>query len=154
MALGEVKWFAQALLDLGNKLHNLGSDDLRVGLIDVSVTPVVGTSAPHWNGVGSTNFFASQVGTGGTSYTGPVALIGQSWSIAPGYPVLRANDVTLPLDALGFTNARWGILFNNTDVNKRALAFADLGVVRSIVASELILDWFSASNDILSLAQN
>lgn len=33
MATGTIKWFSQGLLDLGNKIHNLGSDSLEMGIV-------------------------------------------------------------------------------------------------------------------------
>ena len=44
MANGDIKWFAQGLLDLGNKIHDLDSDDLRVGFITSAVTPALSLS--------------------------------------------------------------------------------------------------------------
>lgn len=44
MAAGDFKWFAQALHDLGNKIHDLDNDDLRMGIV-TGVTPAVNTAA-------------------------------------------------------------------------------------------------------------
>lgn len=49
MAQGTMKWFAQGLHDLGNKLHDLDTDDWRMGIV-TGVTPAVNTAAPHWGG--------------------------------------------------------------------------------------------------------
>lgn len=151
MATGDVKWFAQALHDLGAKIHNLGADDLRLGIITSAATPTSTTAAPHWGGTGTTNLATSQVATGGTEYTGPVALSGESWTVVSGVPTLRADVVSLAQDAAGFTNGRWGIIYNNTDANKRAVAFVDLGSDRSIADGPLSIDWNGATNDILTL---
>jgi hypothetical protein len=62
--------------------------------------------------------------------------------------------VTIAQDAAGFTNARWGIIYNNTDANKRAIAFIDLGSDRSIVSGSLTLDWSGATNDVLTITQS
>lgn len=154
MATGDVKWFGQGLHDLGNKIHDMDGDDWRLGLITSAATPSVTTAAPHWGGTGTTNFSTNQVGTGGTSYTGPVALASEAWTLVSGVPTFRADVVTLAQDASGFTNARWGIIYNNTDANKRAVAFIDLGSDRSIVTGPLAIDWSGASNDILTLTQS
>lgn len=151
MATGDVKWFAQALHDLGAKVHNLGADDLRLGIITSAVTPATTTAAPHWGGTGTTNLATSQVTTGGTSYTGPVALTSESWTVVANVPTFRADVVSLAQDAAGFTTGRWAIIYNNTDANKRALAFVDLGADRSLVDGPLTIDWNGATNDILTL---
>lgn len=39
MATGDIKWFAQGLLDLGNKIHNLSSDVLNLGIVTTTAVP-------------------------------------------------------------------------------------------------------------------
>jgi hypothetical protein len=153
MATGDIKWFAQGLLDLGNKIHDMDGDDWRVGLVTSAVTPLLSTAAPHWGGTGTTNWSSSQVPTG-TGYSGPIALTSESWSLVSNVPTFRADVVVVPQDASGFTTARWGIVYNNTDANKRAVAFIDLGTDRSIVGGSLTLDWNGATNDILTITQS
>ncbi len=154
MAAGDIKWFAQGLLDLGNKIHNLSSDTLKVGIATSTTAPTVGTAAPHWGGTGTTNFASNQVGTGGTSYTGPKTLASQSWSSVSNVPTLRATDISMAQDASGFTNGRYGIIYNDTDANKRALAFIDFGSDRSLVTGSLTIDFGGAGTDILTLTQS
>jgi len=61
--------------------------------------------------------------------------------------------VTLAQDASGFTNGRWGIIYNNSDTNKRAIAFVDFGSDRSLVSGAITIDWNGATNDILTITQ-
>jgi hypothetical protein len=154
MAAGDIKWFAQGLLDFGNKIHNLSSDVLKLGIVTSTTAPTVGTAAPHWGGTGTTNFASNQVGTGGTSYTGPKTLTSQSWSSVSNVPTLRATDIAMAQDASGFTNGRYGIIYNDTDANKRALAFIDFGADRSLVTGSLTIDFGGAGTDILTLTQS
>jgi hypothetical protein len=155
MAVGDIKWFAQGLHDLGSKLHNLGSDALKIGLITSATTPTVGATAPHFGGSGTTNMATNQVAAG-TSYTaGGPTLSSVTWSNVGGtVPTLRAAAVTVAQDATGFTAARWGIIYNNTNAAKQALAFVDLGSDRSIQAGSLTLDWSGANDDILTITQS
>ena len=152
MATGDIKWFQQAVLDLGNKIHGLGADDLRLGIVTSATVPALGTAAPHWGGTGTTNFATTQVGTGG-GYTGPIALAGVTWTNVAGVLTLRANDVVIPQNASGFANGAWGIIYNDTDANKRAIAFVELsaGGTLSIVSGSQTIDWQGASNDVLRL---
>lgn len=154
MAVGDIKWFAQALHDLGNKIHDLDGDTLKLGIVTSTVTPALSTAAPHWGGTGTTNLATNQVATGGTSYTGPQTLASKTWAVVSNVPTFRADVVTLAQDASGFTNGRWGIIYNDTDANKRALAFVDLGSDRSLVSGSLTIDWSGANNDILTLTQS
>lgn len=144
MATGDVTWFDQALLDLGEKVHDLSSDTLKLGLVTSVVTPATTTSNPAWGAGGSTNLSTNAVATA-TAWTGPVTLASVTWTIVAGTPTLDAADPSqIAQDASGFTNARWGIIYNDTDASKRALLFIDLGSDRSIVSGPLSIT-FNAS---------
>lgn len=151
MASGDVRWFASALHDLGNKVHDLDTDDWRLGIITTVATPAVNTAAPHWGGTGTTNFATNQVATAGTSYTGPVVLTAEAWALGATGATMDFADVSLAQDASGFTNGRWGIIYNNTDANKRCLGYVDLGSDRSLVTGSLTIT-MNASG-VLALAQ-
>ena len=151
MASGDFKWFAQGLHDLGNKIHDLDSDDWRMGIITTATTPAVNTAAPHWGGTGTTNMSTNQVATGGTSYTAPIVLTSEAWTLNATGANMDCADITLAQDASGFTNGRWGIVYNNTDANKRCVGYLDLGSDRSLVAGSLTIT-MNASG-ILSLSQ-
>lgn len=152
MARGDIKWFAQGLHDLGNKLHDLDSDDIRMGIVTSTTTPAINTAAPHWGGTGTTNFATNQVATG-TAYTGPIALT-ETWTLTAAGADFRLTDVTIAQDAGGgFSNGAWGIIFNNTDANKRAIAYVDLGGPVGNVSGPIDFAWNGATNDVLRLAQ-
>lgn len=151
MASGDFKWFAQGLHDLGNKIHDLDADDFRIGIITTATTPAVNTAAPHWAGTGTTNMSTNQVVTTGTSYTAPLVLASEAWALTATGAAMDVADITLAQDASGFTNGRWGVVYNNTDANKRAIGYLDLGSDRSLVAGSVTIT-MNASG-ILSLAQ-
>lgn len=156
MAQGDIKWFQQAALDLGKKLHDLSADTLKLGIIkgagDSGVDPTQDLADPRWGAGGGTNLSSSQVATGGSSYTAPISLSNRSFTLVAGKPTLRADIIELAQDASGFTNGRWGIVYNDTDSGKRALGYVDFGSARSLVAGPLNIDWFGATNDILELS--
>ena len=152
MATGDVKWFQQWVLDLGNKIHNLASDALQLGIVTTATVPSMSTAGPHWGGTGTTNFATNQVGTGG-GYTGPITLASVTWTNVSGVLTLRATDVVIPQNASGFTNGAYGIIFNNTDANKRAIAYVELSAAgtSSIVSGSLTIDWQGAGTDVLRI---
>jgi len=154
MATGTVKWFAQGLHDLGNKIHDLDGDDWRLGIVTSTTVPTVGTAAPHWGGTGTTNFATNQVALA-TAYTGPIVLTTESWTVVSSVPTFRADPVTIAQDAGGFTNGAYGIIYNNTDTNKRAIAYVELSAAGtlSLAAGSVTIDWAGATNDILTLTQ-
>lgn len=152
MATGDIKWFQQALLDLGNKIHNLSSDVLMLGIVTNATVPSMATPAPHWGGTGTTNFATNQVGVGG-GYTGPVALAGVSWSNVSGVITLRATDPVIAQNAAGFANGAYAIIYNSTDPNKRALGFIELSEAGelSIVSFSFTIDFQGAGTDVLRI---
>jgi hypothetical protein len=155
MAAGDIVWFDQAMLDLGKEVHDLTNDTLKLGIVksaaNAGIDPVASTADPRWGAGGSTNLSSSEVATGGSSYTGPQTLTTKTWTLVSGKGTLRADVVSLAQDASGFTNGRWGILYNDTAAGKQALAYVDLGSDRSLVTGPLTIDWNGATNDILTL---
>ncbi len=143
MALGDVVWFDQALANVAAKKLNLATsgDTVKLGIITDAVTPVATTADPRWGSGGSTDLSSSQVATGGTKYTGPITLASVTGGLSGGKFVLDAADVTIDQDSSGFTNGRWGILFDDTSAGKEAIAFVDLGAARSIVSGPLEIKW-------------
>lgn len=153
MARGDVKWFAQALHDLGNKIHDMDADDFRLGIVTNVTAPAIDTPAPHWGGTGTTNFAANQVAWA-TGYDGPIVLATEQWTLIAGGPRWRVTgDVTIPQDAGGFTNGYWGIIYNNTDANKRAIGYIDLGGPAGNQSGPINIEWNGANQDVLSLTQ-
>lgn len=128
MATGNVKWFAQGLADLGNKIHNLATDQFMLGIVSNTTVPAINTAAPHWGGTGTTNFATNQVSTAGTSYTGPKVCSSPTWTLNASGANMDWADINFQLaqDAAGFTNGAWGIIYNNTDANKRAIGFMEI----------------------------
>ena len=155
MATGTVKWFAQALHDLGNKIHDLDTDTLRLGIVTTTTVPAVNTSAPHWGGTGTTNFATNQVSTGGTSYTAPITLGTKEWTLNATGAIFGAAVVTLNQDASGFTNGAYGIIYNDTDANKRAIGYIELSAAGtlSLVSGNVEINWSGAGDDILQISQ-
>lgn len=152
MAQGSLKWFAQGLHDLGNKIHDLDTDDWRMGIV-TGVTPAVNTAAPHWGGTGTTNYATSQVATTGTSYTGPIVLTSEAWALTATGASMDFADFALAQDASGFTNGAYGIVYNNTDVNKRAIGYIELSATNAAsLVSGAITFTFNASGT-LALTQ-
>jgi hypothetical protein len=140
MAAGDFKWFSQGLHDLGNKIHDLDNDDWRLGIVTTVTVPTVNTTAPHWGGTGTTNFATTQVSTAG-GYTGPIALTTEAWTKTATGGTMDFDDVTVPQNAGGFSNGAWGIIYNNTDANKRAIGYVEISAAgtASIVGGSLTL---------------
>lgn len=156
MATGTMKWFAAGLLGLGNKLHNLSSDVLKLGIVTTATVPAVGTADPCWGAGGTTNFSTNQVATGGTQYTGPKTLASVTWTSVSNVPTLRATDISMTIDASGFTNGAYGIIYNDTATNKNCLGWVELSSAGtlSLVAGGVTIDWGGAGTDLLTITQS
>lgn len=155
MAAGDIVWFDQALVELGSETFNLAADTIKLGLVksaaNSGIDPSAATSDPCWGAGGSTNLSSYQVATGGTSYTGPITLASVTWALASGKAKLDAADVTINADASGFTNARWGIIYDDSATDKNALGYVDLGGDKSIASANLVITWNASG--ILTLDQ-
>ncbi len=150
MATGDVFWFDAGLNRLLRGELDMDGGNVKLGFITSAATPSKTAADPRWGAGGSTNYSTNQVGTGGTSYTGPVTIGSPTIAVSTPDIFFRGNIVTLAQDASGFTNARWGILFQD-DANDYAIAYIDLGSDRSLVAGQVQIDWNGANNDILKL---
>lgn len=134
MASGDVTFFHQFKVDMGNKIHDLDSDTWKVGFITSAVTPAANDAAPHWAGTGTTNYATNQVTPGGNYATGGPSLASVSFSNSGGTVTWSAQKISIASDAGNPTNARWGIVYNSTDANKRAAAILDFGSARDLTA--------------------
>lgn len=127
MAAGDITVYHQFKIDLGNKIHDLDSDTWKVGFITSAVTPAVADAEPHWGGTGTTNLSTNQVTPGGNYATGGVTLTTMAFTNSAGTVSWKADKIVIAQNASNPTNARWGILYNNTDTNKRCAAILDFG---------------------------
>jgi hypothetical protein len=149
---GDVVWFYAAAHALGTKQFDLSTDVLKMGITKGLTTPSATTAAPHWGGVGSVDFSTEEVNKGSV-YTGPITLSNKSFNFDASGVYLAADNILLNMDvASGFFDGTYGVIFNATDVKKRALAFVYLGTV-NLSRAPFALDWFGPQNKVLSLVQ-
>lgn len=154
MASGDIKWISGGLLAIGNKVHNLGSDTFKVGLVTSVVTPAIADTDGRWGAGGSVNYSTNQVTPGGNYATGGPTLAGVTWTNVANVPTFRATDVSILQNAGNPTNARWGIIYNDTDASKRAIAFIDFGSDRNLTTGDFTINFGGAGTDVLTLTQS
>ena len=137
MARGDVTVFDEFTINLGQEKHTLASDTIKVGFVTNGVTPAAGDTTPTWS-----DYSASEVGTGGGYSAGGFTLSGVTFTEAAGVATLDdTGNIALAQNAAGFTNAYWGIIYNDSEGGKAAIAFVDLGGPVSEVAGPVALNW-------------
>jgi hypothetical protein len=128
MAQNDVEAFDEFLYDLCLAEHNLDTGVLKLGLCDSSLTtPVKTTAIPHWGGTGTTDMSADEALTTGT-YTGPITLSNPTVTNSAGTIQLDWDDpAAMIADPLNDTAVQWGIVYNDSHVDKHCIGWVDLG---------------------------
>jgi len=144
MAAGDSTIFDQFWENIAEKVHNLGSDTLKLGLTNGTTVPIKTIADPRWGAGGTTNFAAEEVAAGGSYTAGGEALVSVTSALSTSVYVLNANDILVwVLQAGSPTNARYAILYNNTDAGKHAILAIDLGVVKDLTLVDIPITWNS-----------
>lgn len=142
MASGDVVFFDQYLVDVQEGVHNQETDSFKVGLIADSTSPPIATSAdPRWGSGGTTDFSADEVTPGGNYTTGGPAAANPAVTLSGGAGVFDADDISITQNASNPTNARWGILYNDTAAGKNCLGYVDLGSTIDLSAGDFSITW-------------
>lgn len=136
MAAGDVITFQQFYLDLGNGAHNLGSDTLKVAIIDNSETISAALANPHFGGTGTTDLSLAEVaGTGGYT-TGGITCANKTFGLSGGAAVLDFDDPAWTKAASSPTDCYYALLYNNHTA-KKCICAIDLGGPVSLIAKDI-----------------
>lgn len=134
MAEGDFTFFDQFETDKWNKVHDI-DDTWKMALITSATTPSATDAAPHFGGTGTTDLSTNECTAGGNYTAGGPTLANAAISVASSIHKLDWDDVSIAINASNPTDARWGIVYNDTDANKRCMGFVDLGSVRDLTAA-------------------
>ena len=142
MAQGDVVFFDQFLVDSMEKVHNLESDTIKLALVDDTTTPATTTAVPCWGSGGTTNFSSNEVTAGGNYSAGGAACANPTVALSGGAATFDTDDpATWSQHASNPTDARWGILYNDTATNKNAIGYVDLGSAFNMTTGDLTVAW-------------
>ena len=141
MAQGDVVVFAQAKLDLGLEGYQLETDVIKLGLITSAVSPSETTSDPRWGAGGGTNLSSSQVTPGGNYASGGPTIANNTYTLSSVTTTFDGDNISITQNASNPTNARWGILWDDTAAGDQALAYLDLGGVTDLTAGDFSVTW-------------
>jgi hypothetical protein len=143
MAKGDLTIFEEFALSIGLEKMQLNTDTLKLGLITTAAASVAAsTASPTWS-----DFSASEVSGSGYS-AGGATIASNSYVEAAGVGTLDGNDVTWSQNASGFTNARTGIVYDDTPASaasKVAICKVDLGSSSvSLQDGDVTVSWNSS----------
>lgn len=140
MAAGDVTVYNAHLQDIGRGVHNLETGDISMGLVTTSYTPTAGDAVPTWGAGGTTNTSTNEVTPGG-NYAAGGPSIGGTYSQTSGTATFDVTDVSITQNAGNPTNARWGIIYNDTATNKECIGFIDLGAAINLASGDFSITW-------------
>jgi len=136
MATGDVVVFEEAKAKMLDG-DWAATDDFYLAIIDNGTTPTAATATPV---IGD----FTQVGSAGTYVDGGINLGALSVLVTEASGTMTFDSATNPTwaqDGSNDADAWWGILYNNTDAGKDALAFVELGGPVDMSAGALTVTW-------------
>lgn len=136
MARGDLLTFQEFVDQLGEEGHNFASDVLKLGIIDNTVTPVITDTTPTWG-----DYSANEVSTAGGYVAGGITLASVTWTEVAGVATLDATNITINQNGSGFTNAYWGIIYNDTNATDMAITFLEFAGPVSEQAGAININW-------------
>ena len=135
MARGTVTLFNEAMKDFGAGIHTLPTDDLKLAVIDATITPSADDTSPTWS-----DYSTNEVS--GTGYTaGGESLTTKTWTMEAGIATLKADDVNWAMNAAGPQDGYWGILYNGGAASDQALGFIELDGPLDMQAGPWDIEW-------------
>jgi len=141
MAAGDFTFFQTFRRDIGLEHHQLETDVVKLGLITSADAPAAADADPRWGAGGTTNLSATEVTPGGNYSAGGPAVANNTYTFSGGTATFDGDDVSIAQNAANPTDARWGILYNDTDTGKRAIGFLDLGAVINLALGPFSVTW-------------
>lgn len=141
MAQGDVFFTDQFLVDVQEGLHDLENDTINLGLITSATTPAITTADPRWGAGGSTNWSTNEVSAGGNYSAGGPAIANPTVTLTGGAGVFDGDDISISQNGSNPTNARWGIIYNDTDTGKRVIGYLDLGADTDLSNGDFSVTW-------------
>lgn len=141
MAAGDITFFRKFREDVLEKRHDHETDDFKLGLITNAAAPAATDADPRWGAGGSTDLSSTQVTPGGNYSTGGPSVANPVVTESGGVATFDGDNISIAQHASNPTDARYGILYNNTDAGKRAVAFVDLGAVINLSLGAFSVTW-------------
>jgi hypothetical protein len=133
--------FNQFVADVANKVHNLGSDTLKVALTN---TAPVATNTVFANIV--------EIAAGNGYVAGGAQATLASSAQSGGLYALKLNNVTFTATGSSIANFRYVVLYNATTAGGNLIGWYDYGSQLTVTAGNSFQVQFDATNGVLQLA--
>ncbi len=137
MAQGTNLTFQEFILDIGNGVHDLSSDTIKVALL--SAIPTITDANPSYGDW-------TECSNGGSYTTGGETLTGVTWSRSGNVSTLDATlNPSWAAAASSPTDIRAAVIYNDTSAGKEAIAFLDMtadgSTPLSMVSGPISITW-------------
>jgi len=136
MARGDITIFQEAmayLIDGGWE----SADVIKCAVLDNTTTPTAGDTTPALGDY-------TEVGTAGSYVAGGTSLGDLGTLVSQTSGTMTFDSTTNPTwaqNASNDTDAYWGLIYNDTDASKLAIAFVDLDGPVDMSAGDLTITW-------------
>jgi hypothetical protein len=145
MARGDFTLFEEFADELGEGVHTLGSDTVKLGIVDDTLTPTAADATPRW-----ADYSANEVTTAGGYTANGETLTTVTYTEAAGVATFDSDAMSLTQDGSGFTDAYWAIMYNDSADADQAIGFIDLGGPVSEQAGDVTITpnasgWFTVT---------
>jgi len=141
MAAGDITLFEEFAEQIGEEKHDFENDTLKLALIDNVVTPTASDATPQWGAGSGVDYDDNEVSTAGGYTANGETLANVAFDEAAGVATLDADDVVLAQNGSGFTDAYWGIIYNDSATNKDCIGFVELDGPVSEQAGQVAIRW-------------
>lgn len=132
--------FNAFVADAANKVHNLGSDNLKVMLTNV---------APVATNAVKTDITDIAAGNGYTAGGTQGTLVSSTQTA--GLYALKLNNVTFTASAGNIATFRYAVLYNSTAASGNLIGWYDYGVAQIVTSGNSFQVQFDAVNGVLTL---
>lgn len=122
MPRGSAILFNEYQLDAGKGVHVLGTNTLKIVIVNNTSPPAVDDVSPRYS-----DYSANEVSAAGNYVTGGITLTTVVYAMISDVATLTADDMEILMHASGFQDGYWAILINDSATNKEAIGFWDMG---------------------------
>lgn len=139
MAVGDVTVFEESKAYLLNG-DFLAADDIKVAICDNTLAPTAALATPTLGDF-------TEVGTAGSYVAGGVSIGALSTLVSEAGGVMTFDSATNPSWVQNGSNdvdAHWGIIYNDTEVTDKAIAYVELGGPVNMATGSLTITWAGA----------